>query len=320
MSDKKFWLNLEDVSFSKYGKKLFFTRKIIFGGTFISLVLGFLFALFFINEIDSPREKTLNNKIQNYQVKYAILNARISDLLARIDELESKDEDIYRIIYELPPLSEDMRLSGVGGTENIELFALSENTKAASTSISNIDKIMRKLNVQSASFDEIQKIAVEKEKMLASLPTIMPVTKERIRLTSVFGWRRNPITKQNFSFHAGVDFAGRVGTPIYATGDGKVENVELSKSGYGNVIIINHGYGYKTLYGHLSRIIVKKGDIIKRGQEIGYMGSTGRSTGSHLHYEVIKRGEKVNPMNYIVSTLTKDEYNEILKQAEELKQ
>jgi len=319
MRNKKFWLNIEDVSISEYSRKLHSTKRVLLGSTFISIILGLVFALFFLNKVDSPREKNLYNEIQNYQVKYTILNNRISDLLTRIDELESKDEDIYRIIYELPPLSEDLRLAGFGGAEKFKSFFLSENTASVGTSLENIEKIMRKLNVQSSSFDELHKAALEKEKMLASLPTIMPVSKERIRLTSVFGWRRNPFNRQNFSFHSGVDFAGRVGTPIYATGDGKVESVERSRTGYGNVIVINHGYGYKTMYAHLSRTAVKKGDLVKRGQEIAYLGNTGRSTGAHLHYEVIKNGQRVNPMNYIVSTLSKDEYNEILKQAEELK-
>jgi len=293
-------------------------RKVWIGGTGISVVLGILFAVFFFRHFNSPSEKRLQQQIDSYQMKFQIVNTRINHLMDEIEELEHKDDNTYRIIYELQPVSPDMRKAGIGGTEHYKEFFQSENTKIAGVSMRNIDLAMRKMQIQSNSFEEVAIAAVEKEKMLASIPTIMPVSREQIRITSLFGWRRNPFNRNVRSFHSGVDFAGKPGTPIYATGDGVVvDNGRMS--GYGIVVVVNHGYGYKTLYGHLSKATVKNGEQVKRGQVIGKLGRTGSATGPHLHYEVIKNGKKVNPMNYITSNLTREEYNNILKQAEELK-
>jgi murein DD-endopeptidase MepM/ murein hydrolase activator NlpD len=245
------------------------------------------------------------------------MNTRISTLMKGINQMEEKDDNTYRVIYEMNPVSKDMRRAGIGGTVHYKELMNSDNTKIAGISMRNIDLALRKMQIQSGSFDEVVKAAVEKEKLLASIPTIMPVSKEKIRITSLFGWRKNPFNRNTRSFHSGVDFAGKPGTPIYATGDGVVEG-NSRMSGYGIVVLINHGYGYKTMYAHLSKASVKPGEKIKRGQVIGKLGTTGASTGPHLHYEVLKNGQRVNPMNYITSTLSKEEYNTILMQAEEL--
>jgi len=273
-------------------------------------------AVLFFQFFSSPSEKRLQRQVDSYQMKYQILNTRINVLMDGVNTLEEKDDNTYRIIYEMKQVPADMRKAGIGGAVHYKDFFESENTRIAGISMRNIDLAIRKMTVQSSSFDEVEKAAFEKEKMLLSLPTIMPVAKEKIRITSLFGWRKNPFNRNVRSFHSGVDFAGRPGTPIYATGDGVVEN-NGRMSGYGIVVQINHGYGYKTLYAHLSKSTVKPGEKVKRGQVIGKLGGTGASTGPHLHYEVIRNGQKINPMNYITSTLTKEEYNFILDQAAE---
>ena len=270
-----------------------------------------LFRSFF----SSPNEKKLQREINEYQIKYQILNTRVNTLIGGINTLEEKDDNTYRVIYELQPVSVDMRKAGIGGAVHYKEFFQSDNTKIAGISMRNIDLAMRKMQIQTESFTELEEAARDKEKMLASIPTIMPVIRDQIRITSTFGWRKNPFNKRITSFHSGIDFAGKVGTPIYATGDGVVTKGTGRMQGYGITVIINHGYGYQTQYAHLSKALVKPGDKIKRGQEIGRMGRTGATTGSHLHYEVTKNGQKVNPMNVINTSLSKEEYNQILKQA-----
>lgn len=317
MKKRKYFFDIEAVGFIKDSKKLPFFKKYWVSGTGISLVLGIGITVFFFQFFNSPSEKRLQNQINSYQVKYQILNTRIGQLMKGIKKLEEKDDNTYRVIYELNPVPDDMRRVGIGGAVHYREFFDSDNTKIAGISMRNIDMAMRKMHVQSGSFEEVEKAALEKEKMLSSIPTIMPVSREKIRITSLFGWRKNPFNRNVRSFHSGVDFAGKPGTPIYATGDGVVE-ANGSMSGYGIVVVVNHGYGYKTVYAHLSKATVKPGEKVKRGHVIGKLGRTGAATGPHLHYEVIKNGQKVNPMNYITSTLTREEYNTILEQSEKL--
>ena len=319
MRKKKFFLDIENLSVSDNPNNSKRLKKIWISGSAISLFMGIAIAVLFFQAFRSPSEKRLQNQINAYRIKYQILNTKIDALHKGIQKLEEKDDNTYRMIYEMKPVPSDMRKAGVGGSAQYKELFESDNTKIAGLSLRNIDLAMRKLHVQSSSFVEVEKAAREKEKMLASIPTIMPVQSEKIRITSLFGWRRNPFNRNITSFHSGVDFAGKPGTPIFATGDGTVEPSSGRMQGYGVVVIINHGYGYKTLYAHLSKATVKPGEKVKRGQEIGKLGRTGSATGNHLHYEVIRNGQKVNPMNYITSTLSKDEYEDILKQAEELK-
>ncbi len=317
MKKRKYFIDIEAVGIIRETKKLPFFKKSWVSGTGISLVLGIVIAIIFFQLFDSPSEKRLQNQIDSYQIKYQILNTRTSQLIEGIQNLEEKDDNTYRVIYEMNPVPDDMRRAGIGGAIHYRELFDSDNTKIAGISMRNIDLALRKMQVQSGSFSELEKAALEKEKMLSSIPTIMPVSKEKIRVTSLFGWRRNPFNRNVRSFHSGVDFAGKPGTPIYATGDGVVEK-NGRMSGYGIVVVINHGYGYKTVYAHLSKASVKTGEKVKRGNVIGKLGRTGIATGPHLHYEVVKNGQKVNPMNYITSTLTREEYNTILEQSEKL--
>jgi murein DD-endopeptidase MepM/ murein hydrolase activator NlpD len=176
-----------------------------------------------------------------------------------------------------------------------------------------LDYLSKQIVVQSKSYDEILKLVQNKANMLGAIPAIQPVsTKDLKQMASGFGWRTDPIYKMP-KFHAGMDFAAPIGTEVYATGDGVVQRADAQASGYGNHIRIDHGYGYMTLYGHLSRTKVRPGQKVKRGEVIGYVGNTGKSTGPHLHYEVYKNGEHQNPINYYFNDLTPDEYEAMLK-------
>jgi hypothetical protein len=318
MGRKKYFIDIETISVTQDTNSKRFGHRLVIGGTGFSIIIGLIITLLFFHFFDSPGEKSLQNQIDAYQMKYQILNKRINKIAQGVSVLQELDDNTYRVIYELDPLSQDMRTAGIGGSEKYSPYFLSENTKVAGVTLQSIDYLIRTMQVQQKSFEELELAAMEKEKMLASIPTIMPVSRDKIRITSLFGWRKNPFNRSVYSFHSGVDFAGKPGTPVYATGDGVVDFNSGRMSGYGVVVVINHGYGYKTLYAHLSKAMVKPGEKVSRGQIIGKVGRTGSATGPHLHYEVIKNGQKVNPMNYITSTLSREEYNNILDQAEEL--
>ncbi len=315
MARRKYFIDIETITISSDKGESFFGKRIWFFSTALSIILGLAIAVIFYHFFDSPSEKRLQQQIYTYQFQYYALNSRINSLQKNIAKLEDKDDNTYRIIYELPPVSPDMRKAGIGGAVQYSEFFNSKNTKIVGLSFRNIDLAIRKMLIQSGSFEEVKQAAYEKEKMLASIPTIMPVSRDRVRITSLFGWRKNPFNNNLRDFHSGIDFAGKPGTPIYATGDGVVVN-NSRMLGYGIVVIINHGYGYKTLYGHLSKVNVKEGEKVKRGQVIGKLGRTGLATGPHLHYEVIKDGNRVNPMNNIANSISREEYNEIIKQAQ----
>lgn len=318
MGRKKYFIDIETISVTQDTNSKRFGHRLVIGGTGFSIIIGLIITFLFFHFFDSPGEKSLQNQIDAYQMKYQILNKRINKIAQGVSVLQELDDNTYRVIYELDPLSQDMRTAGIGGSKKYSPYFLSENTKVAGVTLQSIDYLIRTMQVQQKSFEELELAAMEKEKMLASIPTIMPVSRDKIKITSLFGWRKNPFNRSVYSFHSGVDFAGKPGTPVYATGDGVVDFNSGRMSGYGVVVVINHGYGYKTLYAHLSKAMVKPGEKVSRGQIIGKVGRTGSATGPHLHYEVIKNGQKENPMNYITSTLSREEYNNILDQAEEL--
>ena len=224
-------------------------------------------------------------------------------------DLEDRDDNIYRVIFESEPLPKTMRYGGSGGSDKYSVFDIYENAELLKSSTEKLDKITKQIYIQSKSFDEVVKLTKNKEKLLASIPAIMPIYNKDLlhSITSDFGWRTHPIYKTQ-QFHPGMDFASEQGTPIYSTGDGLIERADNMAQGYGNHVVINHGFGYQTLYGHMSKIAVHANQKINRGQLIGYVGSTGLSTGPHLHYEVIKNGEKVNPINYYYNDLSPQEY------------
>ena len=184
-----------------------------------------------------------------------------------------------------------------------------------------MDKIAKRLYIQSKSFDEVVKLAKSKERLISSIPAIMPINKKDLThaVTSGFGWRTHPIYKTQ-EFHPGMDFTAVQGTPIYSTGDGVVERADNMAQGYGNHVVINHGFGYETLYGHMSRIACKVGQKVTRGQLIGYVGSTGLSTAPHVHYEVIKNGNKTNPINYYYSDLSPLQYQTLIENSKNVTQ
>ena len=281
----------------------------LLGGVVFATIVLFVAYSFF----DSPKELMLKRENKQYAMQLELMNSRIDQLSKVLGDIEERDDNIYRTIFEAEPVPIEERKAGIGGSERYMNLKGYENTKLITETAQKIDQLSRELYVQSKSFDEVYKLAKNKAKMLASIPGIQPISnKDLTRIASGFGYRIHPIYK-TLRMHEGIDFTAPVGTPIYATGDGKVERLKGNMGGYGNVVVINHGYGYETLYAHLSKVIVRPGHTVKRGEIIGYVGNTGRSTGPHLHYEVRKNQKPINPIHFFYQDLTPEEYEKVIE-------
>lgn len=259
--------------------------------------------------LPSPTEKKKSREIEALQLQYDLLDKKMAQVEQVLKDLEDRDDNIYRTIFESDPLPKTMRYGGSGGSNKYSAFDSYENAELLKSATERMDRISKQLYVQSKSFDEVVSLAKNKEKLMASIPAVMPINQKDLAhaVTSGFGWRTHPIYKTQ-EFHPGMDFAAEQGTLIYSTGDGVIDRADNLAQGYGNHVVVNHGFGYQTLYGHMSKIAVKAGQKVTRGQLIGYVGSTGLSTAPHIHYEVIKNGEKVNPINYYYNDLSPEQY------------
>ena len=277
-----------------------------------TLVIAVIYNVFFIVFFDTPKEKGLMRENQQLTTQYEILNNRFDLVDKTLEDLQERDDNIYRVIFEAEPIPPSVRSAGFGGTNRYVDLQGFKNSDLVTETARRLDKITKQLYVQSKSYDEVIEMAENKEEMVASVPAIMPISNKDLRRTaSGWGWRIHPIYKIR-KFHYGMDFTAPTGTEIYATGDGVVEVVEVSLRGYGKRIIINHGFGHKSLYAHLNGFNVQKGQKVKRGEVIGYVGSTGTSTAPHLHYEVFKNNKKVNPVHYYFNDLTPAEFDKMI--------
>ena len=278
-----------------------------------SILLSFFILMIFYQFFDSPKEKRLKLEIQNLTSQYEIINNDMKQVEIVLDEIQERDDNIYRVIFEADPIPTSIRKQGFGGVNRYEkLLGLSNSELMINTS-KKIDQLTKQLYLQSKSFDEVIDLAKNKSNMLASIPAIQPVAnKDLKRMASGYGYRIHPIYKTR-KMHYGMDFSAKTGTEIYATGDGVVSKIKRSKRGYGNYVKINHGFGYETLYAHMSKYIVKRGQKVKRGEVIGYVGNSGISTAPHLHYEVRKDNKKINPMNFYYNDLSPEEYEKMLE-------
>jgi murein DD-endopeptidase MepM/ murein hydrolase activator NlpD len=263
--------------------------------------------------LGSPKEKQLIRENEAMHLQYDLLSKKMDKVDLVLNDLQDRDDNIYRTIFESEPIPNGIRKAGFGGSDRYSGLEGYDNTALMKETTERLDRITKQLYIQSKSFDEVVKMAKNKQQLIASIPAIMPLNNKDLKHPpSGYGWRTHPIYKTQ-EFHPGMDFTAEQGTPIYATGDGVVEAADASAQGYGNHVVIDHGYGYKTLYGHMSRIATSPGKKVKRGELIGYVGSTGMSTGPHVHYEVIKNGEKVNPINFYYNDLTPEEYQIMLE-------
>lgn len=298
------------------------TRKsdvILNGLGILSLTLIMAIGLLFLysSYFESPKELILKNEVKELEFYYDKLNKDVEMLSTILNNIEHRDDNIYRVVLGAQPIEKSVRDAGVGGADR---YADIRKKGITHTDLvvglhEKVDKLRRKLYIESKSQDEVVQLAENKEKLFAAIPAIQPIAnKQLIALASGFGFRIHPVYKVK-KMHSGIDFAAPIGTPIYATADGKVAVVDVKFSGYGKMVEIDHGFGYRSRYAHMHDFAVRTGQNIKRGDLIGYVGNTGMSTAPHLHYEVHINGVQVDPVHYFFNDLTAAEYEKILELA-----
>ncbi|HOD11091.1 MAG TPA: peptidoglycan DD-metalloendopeptidase family protein, partial [Flavobacterium sp.] len=295
----KYYFDTESLAYRKIKPKL--SKKLGYIGLFIlaSALFGFLCFVVLLNTpfFETPKDRLQAREIETMKLRYSILNKKMEQIDEVLESIEERDNNIYRAYFNTSPIPTEQRKAGFGGVNRYKELEGFNNSDLVINTSKKVDVISKELAIQSKSLDEILALAKQKNKLLAAIPAIQPVKNEQLkRMASGFGYRSDPFTKAR-KMHQGMDFTSPTGTPIFATGDGVVRRADNTASGYGNHIVIQHGYGYETLYGHLSKYKCKAGQRVKRGDIIGYVGSTGRSEAPHLHYEVHKDGKPVNPIN-----------------------
>jgi murein DD-endopeptidase MepM/ murein hydrolase activator NlpD len=313
MKHVKYKFNPDSLSFDKIrlGAKAIFLRLLAYliASVLIAVVLNFLYGLFF----DTPKEKALKREIAQMNIQYDLIHREMGNLETVIEQLQETDDNLYRTIFGAEPLQTTQRQVGIGGVSRFSDLEGFNNSNLVIETAKKLDVIRKKIYVQSKSFDELIILAREKENMLRSIPAIIPIsTKDLTRIASGFGLRIHPVYKIS-KFHAGMDFTAPLGTDVYASGDGTIESVSSSKRGMGNYIIVNHGFGYSSIYAHLESFNVKTGQKVHRGDVIGYVGNTGMSVAPHLHYEIKLNDVNVDPVNYFFNDLSPAEYETMIE-------
>ncbi|MBT7896330.1 MAG: M23 family metallopeptidase [Flavobacteriales bacterium] len=320
MAKIKYYYDTKTLSYKRIKlSKLEKTKRYLsffFSSICFSIVIIVLFFKFF----DSPKEKKLKNEITNLISQYKVIDDNMKQIEIVLDDIQLRDDNVYRTIFEADPIPNSIRKQGFGGVNRYKKLEGYSNSKIIINTTKKINQLTKQLYLQSKSFDEIINLAINKTEMLSSIPAIQPVSnKDLSRMASGYGYRIHPIYKTR-KLHTGMDFSAKVGTEIYATGEGTISKVRRSKRGYGNHVKINHGFGYETLYAHMSKYIVKRGQKVKRGEVIGYVGNTGTSVAPHLHYEVHKDKRKINPVNFYYNDLNPEEYEKMLEIASQSNQ
>ncbi|GHV49102.1 peptidase [Bacteroidia bacterium] len=280
-----------------------------------SVILATAFIFVFMRFFDSPLESQLRKENKLLQTQYEVLSLRLSQAFSLLDGLQQRDENLYRAIFQAESIPESIRKSGFGGSNRYEHLTSLPNSELVVATTQKMDMLTKQLYVQSNSLEELVNIGKTQEERLKCIPAIQPVAnKDLKRMASGYGMRIDPVYRTP-TFHHGMDFSAKEGTEIYATGDGII-TFQGYRQSYGNCVVINHGFGYQTLYGHMSKYAVRVGQKINRGEIIGYIGNTGKSTGPHLHYEVIVRGKHDNPAKYYFMDLSPEQYEEMIRMAD----
>lgn len=317
MAKVKYYYDSENLAYTKIKTK----KRIKFGFAILFLVaaglFGFLSFVILLNTpyFETPKDRFQAREIENLKLQYAILNKKMDEIDDVAEALENRDNNIYRVYFNRSEIPDSIRKSGFKDLNRYKDLEGYNNSKLVMMTTKRIDQLSKQLAIQSKSLDEILKLAGTKKNLLLAIPAIQPVRNENLKqMASGFGYRTDPFTKVR-KMHNGMDFAASTGSPIYATGDGVVARADNSASGYGNHIVIRHGFGYESLYAHLSKYNCRAGQHVKRGDVIGYVGSTGRSEGPHCHYEVHKDGKVVNPLNFYYGNISAVEYVAISKLA-----
>jgi len=312
MAKRKYRFNPETLNYEQHGVSLKerLTRFIAYLTS--SLAFAIVLVIFIINHYETPRTKAVARENQRLLTQMKLMQKDLTDIEKVLDDIQQRDDNIYRVIFETDPIPSTIRKAGFGGVNKYAHLENLNNSELVIATARKLDIVAKQAYIQSKSYTEVLRLALDKEKMLSSIPAIQPVANLDLKRTaSGWGFRIHPIYKIR-KFHYGIDFTAPVGTEIYSTGDGVVSEVVSSRVGYGNYIQIDHGYGYSTLYAHLHKFNVKVGQKVKRGEVIGYVGNTGTSTSPHLHYEVHRNGQAVNPANFFYMDLTPAEYERMI--------
>ncbi|MEI8278748.1 MAG: M23 family metallopeptidase [Bacteroidota bacterium] len=310
---KKYFYNTDTNSFEKLVVPLR-TRLLRFLG-FISsaLVTALIMVAVALQFLDTPKEKLMRKEVLTISERYDLLEQQVNDLNKQLADLESRDNNIYRAVFASAPLPDTIRHGKkYSDTKKLKYIGTDDILDKV---VADVQLLSNRIHTQKLSYDTLEQMVRSKEKMLACIPAIQPISNKNLtHVASGFGYRIDPIYKMP-KMHTGLDFAAAIGTPIYATADGKVEESGFDNSGYGEYVLIDHGYGYETLYGHMVRIKAKSGEKVKRGQVIGWVGNSGKSTGAHCHYEVIRNSEKIDPVHYFFNDLSPTEYERMVRMA-----
>ena len=313
MAKVKYRFNAHTLSYDKIviSFKTRLKRFIALSST--TLLTSILIAVGILQFYESPRMRSLHKENERLLTQYELMNKDLSTIEKVLDEIEQRDNNLYRVIFESDPIPSTIRKAGFGGVNRYSKLESFDNSELVIKTAEKLDILSKQAYIQAKSYDEVMKMAMNKEALVASMPAIMPISNKSLKSTaSGWGYRIHPIYKIK-QFHYGMDFTANIGTKVYATGDGTVKDVQSIGGGYGKWILIDHGFGYETLYGHLNGFNVKIGDKVKRGSVIGFVGNTGTSTGPHVHYEVHRNGEPVNPQYYYFKDLNAQEYEKMVK-------
>lgn len=309
----KYKYNLKTLSYERVSLSL---KDILVKGlsyVALSVVFAFIFVVALYYTVDTPKERGLKEENKQLLLQHQILSKRLDHMSLVLEDLQLRDDNIYRVIFEAEPIPDHIRQAGRGGINRYAHLEKMENAELVIDVTKKIDKLENQIVVQSKSLDDIYHMAKSKEDMLSSVPAIQPISNRNLsRVASGYGYRIHPIYKTR-KMHWGMDFTAPTGTDIYVTGNGVVKSIKKLNKGYGRHVIIDHGFGYETLYAHMSEIKVKVGQEVKRGDIIGFVGNTGTSTAPHLHYEVMKDGRKIDPVNYYVNDLSPSEFMRMLE-------
>lgn len=299
--------NYERVKSTPRQRTLGILQRIFYAAGILVILFGGLYWF-----LGTPSENALRIENSELEARYEVLSHQLDEALGVLEDLQQRDDNLYRVILQTDPISPYIRKSGNGSVNRYEHLEEMANADMIIENSQKIDFLKRQLYIQSKSYDEIIALCKQNDERLQCIPAIQPVANKDLKYTaSGYGRRIDPIYK-TIKFHHGMDFSANTGTPVYATGNGTV-TTSGRQSGYGLTVEIDHGFDYQTLYAHLSKILVKRGQKVKRGEIIGLVGSTGKSTGPHLHYEVVNKGRKVNPVNYYFMDLTEEEYDQMIQ-------
>lgn len=316
MKKIKYYYNTHTLRYEKLETPLRVKLLRVFAFIATALVTSVIISYLAFQLVGSPGEKLLKAQNDRLHDRYEDLSAQVKVLQQEMSELEKRDNTVYRSIFEADPIPDSVRAQAMEKQKEVAKIERMGDMEVVLSVQNTLRNLTSRIQAQKTSYVELKNLMNNKEKILAATPAIQPLSnKDLTRIASGFGHRIDPVYK-TIKMHAGLDFAAPQGTPIYATANGRIKTAGYSDGGYGNHVVIDHGYGYETLYGHMLRIKARTGQRISRGEVIGYVGSTGKSTGPHCHYEVHKNGNKLDPVYFFYNDLTPQQFNELLKRAQ----